>query len=102
MWTPKLSQITTNNNPENRLFYALYVCVTCKYYKYYMYYIYVSYLCIISMYHIYVLHVCITCMEIQMTKNQQKTKKMRLDALIIFLIERTQMELILRGKHPKY
>ena len=102
MYTPKLSQITTSRTPANLLFYALYACITCMYYMYYMYHIYVSYLCIISMYHIYVLHVCITCMEILMTKNQQKTKKMRLDALIIFLIEWTQMELILRGKQWKY
>ena len=31
-----------------------------------------------------------------------KTKKMRLVALIIFSIEWRQMELILRGKQPKY
>ena len=58
-----------------------------------MYHIYVLYLCIISMYYMH---------GNTDDENSVKNKKMRLVALIIFLIEWTQMELISRGKQWKY
>ena len=95
--------------------YVLYLCIIS------MYHIYVSYLCIISMYQIYVsylsilsmyqihvsdLPVCIISMYVNNgntdDKRTIKTTNMRLDALISFLIEWTQMELNLRSKQWKY
>ena len=98
-------QIMYVHAPCTYAVYVLYVCILCMHYMYAFFVLYVRILYILCKHSMYAsMTVCISYnyRKTEAKRIIKKTKKMRLDALIIFLIEWRHKVLISRGKQAKY